>query len=341
MASKLSKDFICNDWYIACPSQELKQKPIALTILNIPLILFRDSDGKPTALLDRCPHRNVPLSQGWVYNNYLICKYHGWRFDREGVCQEVPGLCEPKGDINRNATVYPVIEQNNFIWVYCQANEVPKTQPYQFPYINKPGFYSFTLPTQKTFASLENIAENFLDATHTHYVHTGLIRKNNHRQEITVKINRDGNMVEAIYLGEQKISGLIYQLLAPGCKEVTSIGRFILPSIAQLEYRTDRENYQLFISLFITPITDNLTKVFGVVTFRWGFLNWLGKAIAQPLFYLAAIQDKKILELQTANIKRFDGESFVYTEIDVMKPHITYLLSGRKSRFEKEIKIKL
>ncbi|BAZ33259.1 putative dioxygenase Rieske iron-sulfur component [Cylindrospermum sp. NIES-4074] len=319
-----------NHWYIACKSQELRQKPLAITILEIPLVLFRGINGKPAALLDRCPHRNVPLSVGWVKNNQLICKYHGWRFNEQGICQEIPGLCTQKEDNNCNVLAYPVIEQDNFIWVYCQANNQPKSAPYTFPYINHKGYSSFSWQMEcKT--SLENAAENFLDATHTHFVHSALIRSNAKRQEVTVKITRQTNMVEAVYLDEKGISGLIYKLLAPGCKNVVSIGRFILPSIAQLEYSTDN-NYKLFISLFITPIRENLMRAYTVVTFRWGLPNWLGRVIAQPLFLKAAQQDQEILELQSTNINLFQGEKFVFTEIDVLRPHISYLL--RKSEDE-------
>jgi phenylpropionate dioxygenase-like ring-hydroxylating dioxygenase large terminal subunit len=339
---------LTDNWYIACQSNELRQTPIGRTILGISLVLFRGNNGTPTALLDRCPHRNVPLSKGTVRNDRLICKYHGWQFDDRGICTIVPGLCTEQEDSHRNAVVYPTIERDNFIWVYCQLNEQPKTQPYQFPYLNEPGFSTFCWQMECA-TSIENAAENFLDATHTHFVHSGLIRTDKDRKEMTVKITRRGNSVEAVYLDELALSGLIYQILAPGCREVVSIGRFILPSIAQLEYRTDRD-YKIFISLFITPIRSDLVRAYTVVTFRWGLPNWLGRIIAQPLFFKAAQQDREILELQTANINLFEGESFVSTEIDVMRPHISYLLKRANrdnldcldsSNFEKIIQIKI
>ncbi|MEA5573350.1 aromatic ring-hydroxylating dioxygenase subunit alpha [Calothrix sp. UHCC 0171] len=322
------KNYIYSDWYIVCTSRELKHQPIARTILEIPLVLFRGSNRKPIALLDKCPHRNVPLSQGWVRDNQIICRYHGWKFDTDGTCQEIPGLCNvrnnSKNNHKLNAISYPVIEQDNFIWVYCQVNEEPKTQPFKFPLIKQCNFSTFYWQTKEIKAAFVNIAENFLDATHTHFVHAGLIRNQN-RKNVNVQITRNAKMVEAIYLGEQNISGLIYQLLAPGCQEIVSIGRFILPSIAQLEYRTNKEEYKLFISLFLTPISENLTKFYAVVTFRWGLPKWLGKLIAVPLFYIGVQQDKKILELQARNIKKFGEEDFASTEIDLIKPHISYL----------------
>jgi hypothetical protein len=57
---------LSRNWYVACRSGELGKKPIARQILGTPLTLFRDSTGAPRALLDRCPHRNVPLSLGRV-----------------------------------------------------------------------------------------------------------------------------------------------------------------------------------------------------------------------------------------------------------------------------------
>lgn len=317
------------DWYIACQSKELRQKPLARIVLEIPLVLFRGSNDKPTALLDRCPHRNVPLSKGWVRNNHLICKYHGWQFDERGICLVCPGLCFQKKEKSRNGVAYPVIEQDGFIWVYCKANEPPKNKPYQFPYIKEKGYSTFCWQMECE-TSLENVAENFLDATHTHFVHPGLIRTDEQRQDITVKITRQADRVEAVYLDEQEISGLIYKILAPGCQELISIGRFILPAIAQLEYRTDK-NYKLFISLFITPMRENFVRTYSVVTFRWGLPNWLGRVIAQPLFFKAAQQDKEILLLQASNIKLFQGENFVSTKIDILRPHILYLLKKAES----------
>lgn len=315
-------------WYIACTSQELKQNtPIQRTINHIPLVIFRSQNHQIIAFLDKCPHRHIPLSSGYIHNQHLVCPYHGWEFDNHGICQQQPGNICYQNQPKHNLTKYPAIELYHHIWIYLTPDVTPPTAPYQLPYINQPGFSTFYWKMISQ-ATLENIAENFLDATHTHFVHRGLIRKPQKRQEVTVKITRSQQFVEAIYLGEQQISGLIYQILAPGCHQVTSIGRFILPSIAQLEYQTNRPDYRLFISLILTPIKDNLTQGYIFVTFRWGLANWLGKLIARPLFILAAQQDKKILNLQAINMQQFPPQNFVITEIDIIKPHIDYLLKS-------------
>ncbi len=317
-------------WYIACTTAELGQKPIARSVLGVPLVCFRGSQGQPVALLDRCPHRNIPLSSGTLQRHrdgtcQLTCRYHGWQFDEQGHCQAIPGLCDFSADPIRNVTAYPAIEQQGHIWVYPSTEPPPQSLPYQFPCLDRPEFSTFRWQ-MATANSLENAAENFLDTAHTHFVHAGLIRTNARRRPVDVKITRRDRRVEVIYAGEEKISGLIYRLLAPGCREVVTISRFILPSVAQIEYQTDRD-YRLFITLFITPIDAQQLRAYGVVTYRWGLPNWLGRVIAQPLFHQAMQQDLSVMQSQAENIDRFSGEQFVSTELDVMRPHIEYLLA--------------
>ena len=334
-----SKPHHYQHWYIACTAQDLKQKPISRTLLGLPIVLFRGSQNQPVALLDRCPHRNVPLSQGQLYrapsdkisdseqqfNTHLTCRYHGWQFDEQGQCQHIPGLCSTQpNQSNRNAIAYPATEQQGFVWVYPSADSSSRTQPYTFPHLNHPHFASTRWQIQAN-ATLLNAAENFLDAAHTHFVHAGLIRSDQQRQPVTVKITRHQHRTAAIYSGEQQLSGLLYRLLAPGCHELTSIGRFILPAIAQIEYKTDR-HYRLLLSLFITPTTAQHLTAYCVITFRWGALNGLGRLLAKPLFYPAMQQDLAILKAQTQNINRFKQEKFTYTELDLLRPHIEYLL---------------
>ncbi len=356
-----SKPHHYQHWYIACTAQALKEKPISRTVLGLPLVLFRGSKDQPVALLDRCPHRNVPLSQGQIYrappskiaddtsHTHLTCRYHGWQFNEQGQCQHIPGLGSIQPDqSNRNATrnaiAYPTAEQQGFIWVYpsadlpadssvdssvdsfanFSANPFSHTQPYTFPYLDHPHFATTRWQIQAN-ATLLNAAENFLDATHTHFVHAGLIRSDQQRQPVTVKITRRQRSVEAVYSGEQQLSGLLSRLLVPGCRELTSIGRFILPAIAQIEYKTDR-HYRLLVSLFITPNTAQQLTAYCVVTFRWGSFNRLGRLLAKPLFYPAMQQDLAILNAQTQNINRFKQEKFTYTELDLLRPHIEYLI---------------
>lgn len=117
-------------WYPALRSGELgnnEAKPVLL--LGDNLVMFRDAQGKPCTLLNRCPHRGVLLSLGQVgvwEPGTLTCRYHGMTFDGAGqsVAFLTDGPDSPAcGKINARA--YPTTEQAGVIWVYM-GSQTPK-----------------------------------------------------------------------------------------------------------------------------------------------------------------------------------------------------------------------
>jgi vanillate O-demethylase monooxygenase subunit len=77
--------FPLDQWYVAGFAWELKDQPVARTLLGQPVVLFRTEDGPVAALEDRCCHRELPLSCGTVEAAGLRCGYHGL-FSHEGQC---------------------------------------------------------------------------------------------------------------------------------------------------------------------------------------------------------------------------------------------------------------
>jgi phenylpropionate dioxygenase-like ring-hydroxylating dioxygenase large terminal subunit len=108
--------FLCNQWYTAATSAELGAKPLARTICNEPLVIFRAQDGAVAVLTDRCPHRKAPLSCGEVVGNDIQCGYHGIRFAADGACTHVPGNV-PIGR-NFRARCFPAREIHGLIFVW-------------------------------------------------------------------------------------------------------------------------------------------------------------------------------------------------------------------------------
>ena len=51
---------------------------------------FRNAEGECFALLDRCPHKGGPLSQGIVFGRSVVCPLHGWIVGLEDGCAEAP-----------------------------------------------------------------------------------------------------------------------------------------------------------------------------------------------------------------------------------------------------------
>ena len=52
--------------------------------------VFRNAENKVFALLDRCPHKGGPLSQGIVYGQAVACPLHNWQIDLSSGCAAEP-----------------------------------------------------------------------------------------------------------------------------------------------------------------------------------------------------------------------------------------------------------
>ncbi|MCB0103206.1 MAG: Rieske 2Fe-2S domain-containing protein [Anaerolineales bacterium] len=307
-----------NAWYVACRSSQLKRKPLTRTILNTPFVLFRNANGRAAVLIDRCSHRNAALSDGWVRDGCVVCPYHGWQFDEDGICQHVPGLMDERVQKAKNISAYPVIEQDGMVWVY-PSHEKTTSQPPRFEFLNEPGYTHFIAEQSMPFA-LPDVLENFLDATHTHFVHSGLIRSEGKRKTVNITIRREADRVHAEYRDEGTQSGLISRLFGGGVDK--SIGRYVFPSTAQLEYGAGSQT-KMLITLCFTPETEISQRLYAVVVGRGPAIF---KPIIQLLFLRAYQQDRHILELQKKNLQKFEKAQYVYTEADVLLPHILHLL---------------
>lgn len=306
-------------WFIACESDALGQKPVSRTLQGTPLVLFRDAQGRPHALLDRCPHRNVPLSEGRVVEGSLLqCAYHGWCFDGAGTCRRVPGLEGPAEASTRHVPAYATREQDGFVWVYSTADAEPVREPFRFPHLDTPG-YTTVRRHYRVPATVHAVVENTLDVPHTAFLHGGLFRtaKEQHRIEVVVRTGPD--RVEAEYLGEPAPKGLVGRLLAPGGGVVTHFDRFLLPAIAQVEYRLG-EGSHLIATTAHTPVGDFDTEVWAVVTFRLPVPGWLVRPFVTPVAEHIFKQDARMLTRQTQALQRFGAEQYASTELDAIGP---------------------
>ncbi|HTK61490.1 MAG TPA: Rieske (2Fe-2S) protein [Pseudonocardia sp.] len=80
-------------WWPVASGTELGEDPAAVSLGDTRIALFRDADGVAKGVLDRCPHRRMPLSLGKVVDGGLLqCGYHGWSFDGAGTCALIPNF---------------------------------------------------------------------------------------------------------------------------------------------------------------------------------------------------------------------------------------------------------
>jgi len=289
-------------------------------LMGTPLVLFRDDQGRVAALLDRCPHRNVPLSLGQMEGGNLQCAYHGWQFSRDGRCHEVPGLCGEDRGTGAHALSFAVREQQGLVFVWAEPDVEPVGSPYELPTVGERGYLS-VWEVVEAKASVHAVIENALDVPHTAFLHRGLFRGNSDRNRITARVTRTNSMVQAEYIGEPRPAGLVGWLLAPGGGTVTHFDRFLLPSVAQVEYRLGDANH-ILVTAFCTPVSEFLTRIHAVVSLKLRVPAWLLRPFLTPVALGIFRQDARVLAAQTDNIQRFGGERFASTEIDVLGQQI-------------------
>ena len=64
---------------------------------GLPVAVFRNAEDKVFALLDRCPHKGGPLSQGIVFGDSVACPLHNWAIGLADGCARAPDEgCTPK-----------------------------------------------------------------------------------------------------------------------------------------------------------------------------------------------------------------------------------------------------
>ena len=327
-------------WFPVCRSRELGRRPLKRALLGEAIVLFRTAEGHPAALRDRCAHRNAPLSAGWVIDDTLVCPYHGWRFDHAGVCQGVPGRCGVAAHASRGVPAYSTVEQGGLVWVRLDPegqHGLPETQTRAQGDAVAMGEFTLT-------ASLIDGLENFLDPTHTHFVHTGVVRDGGSRRRVTALVRGGVDRVEAEYIGEGRQSGIVSRLFGAGIDR--SVGRFILPATAELEYLAAGKS-RLLIRLFFSPEHERELRVFAIASGSAApFPTWMVVPPLRAILQFVARQDQRILALQLANVERFGGEQFSSTELDIMRPHILRLLRAdaageQATPFERQVDLLL
>jgi phenylpropionate dioxygenase-like ring-hydroxylating dioxygenase large terminal subunit len=317
-------------WYVLAESAELGDKPLARKLFGVPIALFRAGDGSPGALLDRCPHRMVPLSLGAVAEGHLECGYHGWQFDGAGRCRKVPGLCSTEEARSRDVPAYATREQDGFVWVWGRPDAEPVGEPYALPTVSAPGY--LVVRRQVSFpGSLHASLENALDVPHTAFLHRGLFRGGREPVEIEAILTRTPDMVQAEFVGEPRPPGVAARIMSPSGGVVTHFDRFKMPCVAEVEYRLGTESHIVTTSL-MTPEDDFVTRVFAIVTLKVPVPGWLLRPFLEPYAMKIFQQDVWILREQTEAIERWGGERYQSTEIDLMGAQIWRMLKRAAAR---------
>lgn len=125
-------EFMRQYWLPCMLSNELTADaaPVRLPLMGEKLIAFRDTNGRVGILNHQCPHRCASLFLGRNEEGGLRCVYHGWKFDADGNCVDMPSV--PEGETVKSrikAKAYKVAERNGLVWIYMGKNQAAPPLP--------------------------------------------------------------------------------------------------------------------------------------------------------------------------------------------------------------------
>jgi phenylpropionate dioxygenase-like ring-hydroxylating dioxygenase large terminal subunit len=147
--------------------------PVRVRVLSEDLIAFRDTDGNPGLVDAYCPHRGAPMFFGRNEENGLRCVYHGWKFDVNGVCTDLPNA--PEGETFKHKikiAYYPCVEAGDLIWAYMGPPEKKPPFP-EFEWTKLPASHRYVTKFLMECNYLQAMEGDF-DPGHGPFLHTKL-----------------------------------------------------------------------------------------------------------------------------------------------------------------------
>ena len=147
--------------------------PVRVRLLGEDLIAFRDTDGRVGLVDEFCPHRRASLFWGRNEECGLRCVYHGWKYNVNGDCVDMPNEPPEYGFENRvRIKAYPVREYGGIVWAYMgppdRVPELPKLEWARVPENHR----HVTKRLQET--NYLQAIEGGIDSSHSNFLHSSV-----------------------------------------------------------------------------------------------------------------------------------------------------------------------
>lgn len=282
-------------WYPVLSGDELPADAIVpVEIAGQRFVAWRDDHGVPVVSARYCPHRGADLVLGErvAGGERLACGYHGWEYGVDGTCRVQPSAPAGPRCAVRLATL-PARLAAGFVWVWWSG--VANASPGDLPPVS--ARYSRVVDYA---AGYLDVIENFVDVSHTPYVHAGWLRRRAPARPVDVEIHcevSDGTVRAAYRSGAQGF-GLIGTLAGVDEAVVTHVDTFRLPTRLEVAYRAphkDRERRVISTTCFL-PVDEGRTRIFNFVDFEFGWLNPLASLFMPAYSRLILEQDRRWIE---------------------------------------------
>ncbi|SDG22715.1 Rieske 2Fe-2S domain-containing protein [Klenkia brasiliensis] len=170
-------------WYAVCAVDDVRTDvepgrrgaaPLHRTVLGTDLVVWRpDPTGPVSVAHDRCAHRDAPLSMGWVADCHLVCPYHGWEWDRDGLTQRIPQFPDSPHPTKSGLTMVRSTERYGLVWV-CLATDAEGGPLADIPEVvewDDPAWRQVPEGSWDFDCTAMHLVENNIDPGHVAFVH--------------------------------------------------------------------------------------------------------------------------------------------------------------------------
>ncbi|BEP38596.1 aromatic ring-hydroxylating dioxygenase subunit alpha (plasmid) [Variovorax sp. V59] len=304
--------YLRNVWYVAGWSDEVQPGGmLARQICDEPVVLYRDEQGSPHALFDRCPHRFAPLSMGTLCEGgqSIQCGYHGLRFGADGKCKHNP---HGDGRIPASAAVkaYPVVERWSLLWIWlgepgrADAGLIPS-----YPFLDTEHWH-VGKAQMDIDANYVLESDNILDLSHIEFLHPGSLGAGQSGEGKTM-VSQEGHTVwSRRFVRNEILPAFLYQ--ATGLPEQAPCDRWLdvrwdAPSYMYLQADmavsgTPREqSIQTPQVHLFTPASEQKTHYFYALALPKSLGDWAAEAAERNVAGLREPflrEDKPMVEAQ-------------------------------------------
>lgn len=296
-----------NLWYACEFSASVQRQPKQVLMLNQRFVLYRTEAGQVIALDDQCPHRGAALSLGQIKDDCIRCPYHGWQFDADGHCTNVPSLGHdallPPG---ARVKTYPVQEKYGYIWLFY--GDLPAAERPPLPTLPEQ-IFSTMYPV--SHECIEHASYTRLMQANLDFAHVVAVHKSSFGQRIPTNtpIQYPVEQDELSAIASVKYSSLgssksILNKVLGGRPDLTTRLSFYLPNVTLAEIcigRGKTADIKFAILVAFVPIDDQTT-----CAKRFLYRNKLPFPIFDPwirkLDYKLAYEDTVVVETIPAQV---------------------------------------
>lgn len=310
--------FVRNCWYPAGFASRIGDGLEKRRILAEDIVLWRKEGGGFAALLDRCPHRFLPLSMGCLKNGNVHCGYHGMTFAADGACVRIPG--QPVIPPSAKVRAFPVEESMGLVWIWMGDPALAsRDHLFDLAEYHQPGWHAVEGEALEVAANYLALADNLCDPAHVAFVHLSTLGNAAH-EDVPIETEVKGELIVTTRWTLDAEPIPLFQKFGSfkGTIDRWQIYNYHAPSIAVIDFggadaRTGAREGRLhdgairiFACHFICPVDEGHSIDYWMHVDNFA-TDALTKERMNEQFALAFDEDKAILEAIEVEEQKLQG----------------------------------